>query len=185
MGMRSSLAVCLMIICHLGASPARAETAVDGRIARIVYTFASGGSWGFHLAHMKDNGYCVRFGNPGRLTLKIIDRVADICFDTVPGSVERTRESRSQAFDVREKGKRITVVKYHSGSIAAGGRDITLDIATCNRIEGEEQEADCRSNRYVVHIDGGTCTAEIFLAPPPPPKRIRIATVTCEHYPAE
>ena len=87
---------------------------------------------------MTDNRYCVRFGNPGRLTLKTIDRMADICFDTVPGSVERSRESRSQAFDVREKGKRITVVSYHKGSIAAGGRDITLDVASCSRLEGEE-----------------------------------------------
>jgi hypothetical protein len=174
-------AICLVAILGIAASAARAETAVDGRIARVVYTFASGGSWGFHLAHMKDNRYCVRFGNPGRLTLKIIDRVADICFATVPGSVERSRESRSQAFDVREKGKRITVVSYHSGSIAAGGRDITLDIASCEKIEGEEHEARCRPNRYVVHIYGGTCTAEISLARQPN----RIASVICEHYAAE
>jgi hypothetical protein len=181
MRIRNSLGMCLVMSVGLAAGSAWAESAVDGRIARVVYTFASGGNWGFHLAHMKDNRYCMRFGNPGRLTLRIIDRVADICFDTIPSSVERSRESRSQAFDVREKGKRITVVSYHSGSIAAGGRDITLDIASCDRIEGEEQEARCRSNRYVVHIDGGTCTAEIFLARQPS----RTNTITCEHYAAE
>jgi hypothetical protein len=130
---------------------------------------------------MTDSRYCVRFGNPGRLTLQTIDRMADICFDTVPGSVERSRESRSQAFDVREKGKRITVVSYHKGSIAAGGRDITLDIASCSRLEGEEQEAGCRFNRYVLHIYGETCTAEISLGG----RSNRIASVICEHYAAE
>jgi hypothetical protein len=174
-------ALCLVLITGLAPGSARAETAVDGRIVRVVYQFASGGNWGFHLAHMKDNRYCVRFGNPGRLALRTIDRVADICFDRVPGSVERSRESRSQAFDVREKGKRITVVSYHKGSIGAEGRDITLNIASCNRIEGEEKEAGCAPTRYVVHMDGGNCSAEIV----PPPRSNRIASVTCEHFAAE
>jgi len=146
-----------------------------------VYQFTTGGTWGFHLANMRDGRYCVRFGNPGRLTLRIMDRVSDICFDTIPASVEQSGERRSQAFDVREKGKRITVVSYHKGSIAAAGNDITLDIATCNRIDGEEAEARCGSTRYVVRMDGGTCTAEIL----PDRGRNRISTVTCEHYAAE
>jgi hypothetical protein len=95
--------------------------------------------------------------------------------------VERSRESRSQAFDVREKGKRITVVSYHKGSIAAGDGDITLDIASCSRIEGEQQEAGCSSNRYVVHIFGETCTAEISVGG----RSNRITSVICEHYAAE
>ena len=148
---------------------------------RVAYQFANGGNWGFHLAHMKDNRYCVRFGNPGRLTRRTIDRVADICFDKIPGSVERSRESRSQAFDVREKGKRITVVSYHKGSVEADGRDIALTIATCTRIEGEEKGAGCAPTRYVVRMDGENCSAEIVA----PPRSNHIASVTCEHFAAE
>jgi hypothetical protein len=181
MRMRIIFGICCAMLCDLGGVPACAETAVDGRIVRVVYQFTTGGNWGFHLANMKDGRYCVRFGNPGRLTLRIMDRAADICFDTMPASVEHSGERRSQAFDVREKGKRITVVSYHKGSIAAGGSDITLDIATCNRIDGEEVEAHCGSTRYVVHMDGATCAAEIL----PDRGRNRISTVTCEHYAAE
>jgi hypothetical protein len=148
---------------------------------RVVYNFATGGNWGFHLAHMKDGSYCVRFGNPGRLTLSVIQRVANICFDKIPGTVERSKESRSRAFDVREKGKQITVVSYQKGSIAAAGSDVTLDIATCNRVEGEETEAHCSPNKYVVHINGADCSAEVTLSAKPN----RVSSITCEHYAAQ
>jgi len=171
----------LVTVAALAAAPAYAETAIDGRIARVVYQFTTGGNWGFHLASMKDGRYCVRFGNPGRLNLRVIDRVADICFDTIPGSVAHSGERRSQAFDVREKGKRITVVSYHKGSITTSASDITLEIATCNRIEGEEAEANCASTWYVVHMDGANCTAEVR----PGRGANRISTVTCEHFAAE
>jgi hypothetical protein len=180
MRMRTILTALAMLFGLAGA-PLCAETPVDGHIVRVVYQFTGGGNWGFHLADMKDGRYCLRFGNPGRLTLKMIDRVADICFETMPGSVERSTEHRSQAFDTRQKGKRITVVSYHKGSIAADGGDITLDIATCNRIEGEEPEARCRTTHYVVHMRGESCSAEIR------PERggNRIASISCQHYPAE
>jgi hypothetical protein len=47
-----------------------------------------GSSWGFHLAQIKDGRYCVRFGNPGQhgWTRAIIEKFADICFDTIPGA---------------------------------------------------------------------------------------------------
>jgi hypothetical protein len=158
-----------------------ARNPLDGRIVRVVYTFTRGGNWGFHLAHMRDGRYCVRFGNPGvRLTLPTIDRVADICFDKVPGRVERSRESRSRAFDVRVKDKQITVVNYYSGSITAGSNDVWLDIDSCNRIEGEEKEARCGPIRFVVHIDGSACRAEVLSARPN-----SISSTTCEHFDAQ
>ncbi len=129
------------------ASPAIAQTPVDGRIVRVVYhiVYDGGGpssaTWGFHLAHMKDGRYCVRLGNPGRLTLAIIAKVGDVCFDGIPGSVDRSPEQRSRSYDAREKGKQITVVSTQKGSIASSGNDITLDITTCNRVEGEPDDA--------------------------------------------
>ena len=163
------------------ASVTQAQSPVDGRIVRVVYQFTSGGNWGFHLAQMKDGRYCVRFGNPGRLPLATIERVANICFDKIPSTVERSAESRSRAFDVREKGKQITVVSYQSGSIAVAGNAVTLDISTCNRVEGENTEARCSPTRYVVHMDGAECRAEVT----PAPRSNRIGTTTCEHYAAQ
>ena len=175
-------AVFLTVAAH---APAVAQTPVDGRIVRVVYEVVHegpgprGGTWGFHLAHMKDGRYCVRLGNPGRLTLAIIQSVGDICFDAIPGSVERSAEQRSKSFDAREKGKQITVVSTQKGAIANSGNDITLDITTCNRIEGET-ETRCFPNRYVVHMNGETCTAEATLSG----SQKRADKITCEHYAA-
>jgi hypothetical protein len=180
---RRAILTLAALLCGTAASlaPARGQTPIDGRIVRVVYNFAKGGNWGFHLAQMQDGRYCVRFGNPGRLNLGVIQRVADICFDKIPGTVDRSKESRSRAFDVREKGKQITVVSYQKGSIAAAGNDITLDIATCDRVEGEETEAHCSPNRYVVHINGTDCSAEVKLSAP----SNRVSNITCEHYAAQ
>ena len=120
---RHSLPRIGLLLFGLGvlASPATAQTPVDGRIVRVVYhiVYDGGGprsaTWGFHLAHMKDGRYCVRLGNPGRLTLAIIAKVGDICFDGIPGSVDRSPEQRSRSYDAREKGKQITVVSYPEG----------------------------------------------------------------------
>lgn len=106
MGRRATLALATLLCTT--AMPAAAQTPVDGRIVRVVYqvVFEGGGpqnsTWGFHLAHMRDGRYCVRFGNPGRLNLAIIQKVGDVCFDTIPGTVERSHESRSQSFDTRK-----------------------------------------------------------------------------------
>jgi hypothetical protein len=176
------LAVALFTLWALAhTTPVRGETVADGRIVRVVYKFTGGGSWGFQLAHMKDGRYCVRFGNPGRIRLAVIDRVADICFDDVPGTVNRSRESRSKAMDVSERGKQITLVTYQKGSIAAMGDVITLDITSCVRVEGENKEERCSPNQYVVHMNGANCDANIILAP----RSNKIDTTTCEHYPAE
>jgi hypothetical protein len=166
---------------HTGAKSA-AATPLDGRIVRVVYTFAGGGTWGFHLAHMNDGRYCVRFGNPGRLRLGTIEKVADICFGGIPGTVERSPEQRHKAFDTREKGKVITVVSFHKGTIAAAGNDIVLEIASCNIVEGEEKAENCSlergKDRFVVRFDGEGCGATISLS-----SRKRLSgPVTCEHY---
>jgi hypothetical protein len=175
---------CAVLLTGAMSLPAVAQTPVDGRIVRVVYEVAFHGSgprgstWGFHLAHMKDGRYCVRLGNPGRLTLAIIQSMGDICFDAIPGSVERSAEQRSKSFDAREKGKQITVVSHQKGTIASSGNDITLDITTCTRIEGEP-ETRCFPNRYVVHMNGETCTAEATLS-----GSQRAGKITCEHYAA-
>lgn len=186
MGRCSSLGLGALLF-GMGAFPpaSNAETPVDGRIVRVVYTIVydgggpRGSTWGFHLAHMNDGRYCVRLGNPGLLTLAIIERVGDICFDSIPGSVERSREQRSRSYDAREKGKQITVVSYQKGSIERSAGDITLDITTCNRVEGE-QETRCFPNRYVVHMDGPNCRAEATLSG----SQSRADNITCEHYEA-
>jgi hypothetical protein len=176
----------LLLFC-LGvlSSPAIAQTPVDGRIVRVVYhiVYDGGGprnaTWGFHLAHMKDGRYCVRLGNPGRLTLAIIAKVGDVCFDGIPGSVDRSSEQRSRSYDAREKGKQIAVVSSQKGTIAANGRDITLELTTCNRIEGEP-DTRCFPLRYVVHMDGPGCRAEATLSG----SQSRADNITCEHYAA-
>lgn len=176
-----------LLLVGLGAvsAPAAAQTPVDGRIVRVVYHIAydrggiRGATWGFHLAHMQDGRYCVRLGNPGRLTLGIIQKVGDICFDSIPGSVERSPEQRSRSYDAREKGKQITLVSSQKGFIARSGSDITLDITTCNRVEGET-ETRCFPTRYVVHMDGTTCRAEATLSG----SQRRADNITCEHYAA-
>jgi hypothetical protein len=91
-----------MVLLGVGAiAPhALAQSPTDGRIVRVVYEviFDGGGprgsSWGFHLAHMKDSRYCVRLGNPGRLTLAIIEKVGDICFAGSPAPSSARRSAR-------------------------------------------------------------------------------------------
>ena len=167
------------------AGPALAQSAVDGRIVRVVYEVIfdgdgpRGSTWGFHLAHMQSGRYCVRLGNPGRLNLVVIARVGDICFDRIPGAVERSKESTSRSLDARQKGKWISVSSYQKGSIEEAGNDITLLITTCNRPEGEA-DYRCFPNRYVVHMSGDTCTAEVSLSG----SRSRAGKITCEHYEA-
>lgn len=166
------------LVCAIAGSlaGASAQTPVDGRIVRVVYQVGTGGTWGFHLAQMKDGRYCVRFGNPGRLTLAIIERVANVCFDKMPATVERTAEQRSRAFNTQNQP--ITVVSYQTGSIAAAGSDIALEITTCNRVEGETK-TQCFPNRYVVRMNGPECAADIALS------RGKAGPTTCEHYAAQ
>jgi hypothetical protein len=168
-----------VLLCAVGAitAPASAGTAVDGRIVRVVYQVGATGTWGFHLAHMPDGRYCVRLGNPGRLNLAIIQRVADICFDRVPATVDRSRERRSRAIDTAD-GKMKTIVSFQRGAIGASGAGITLEITTCNQMEGD-QRLRCFPNRYVVRMSGEGCHAEATLAGG------AAGAVTCEHYPAQ
>jgi hypothetical protein len=169
------------------ALPAQAvaETPVDRRIVRVVYEVifedgrVRGSTWGFHLAHMKDGRYCVRLGNPGRLSLAVIEKVGDICFQRIPGSVDRTGERRSRAYDSRQQGRQITVVSYQKGSIAASGNDVTLEVTSCTRVEGES-DTRCFPNRYVVRMRGDACTAQVSLSG----SRSRAGKTTCEHYEA-
>jgi len=99
------------LLCATSASPApaSAQTPADGRIVRVVYQVTATGTWGFHLAHMKDGRYCVHFGNPGRLTLAHMERSASICFDKIPGAVERTPERTFQAGDTSQQGRIVTI----------------------------------------------------------------------------
>lgn len=183
-GARAAGVLVAMLAC--GAQGASAQTSIDGRIVRVVYEviFDDGGprgsTWGFHLAHMKDGRYCVRLGNPGRLNLAIIDKVGDICFAGIPGSVERSKESTSRSLDAREKGKWITVSSYQKGSIERAGDAITLSITTCNRAEGDA-DYRCLPNRYVVRMTGETCSADVSLSG----SRSRAGKTTCEHYAAK
>ena len=174
-----------MLLLGLGAlaSPAAAQSPVDGRIVRVVYEIvhdgggARGGTWGFHLAHMNDGRYCVRLGNPGRLTLAIIEKAADICFEGIPGAVERSKDRTSQAFD--SKGKEIRLSSYQKGSIERAGNDITLTITTCSKPEGDA-DYRCFPNRYVVRMNGADCSAEVTLSG----SKSRAGRTTCEHYQA-
>jgi hypothetical protein len=183
--MRRFLLAVAASFCFAGTAQVMAQTPVDGRIVRVVYQVVFNGTgprdstWGFHLAHMQDGRYCVRFGNPGRLNLTIIHKVSDICFDGVPATTDRSGERRSQSLDTGQKGKLITVVSYQQGSIASSGNDVFLDIATCNRVDGES-DTRCFPNRYVVHMSGPDCIAEVTLAS----ASSRPGTITCEHYEA-
>jgi len=170
----------LGLLCAAAAitPPAGAQTPVDERIVRVVYEVDTRGStWGFHLAHMKDGRYCVRFGNPGRLNLAIIQRVADICFDRVPAAVDRSHERRSRAVDTSD-GRMKTIVSFQKGSIAASADTITLEIATCSRAEGGG-EMRCFPNRYVVRMSGQACNTQVTLAAG------KARNATCEHYAAQ
>ena len=184
---RAGLAL-IVLLPGIAGSPAAAQTAtpIDGRIVRVVYkvVFENQGprnaTWGFHLAHMSDGRYCVRFGDPGRLALANIRRTNDICFDTIPGKVARSSERTAPSLDAREKGRTINVTTFQRGSIAVAGQNVTLDIETCAKIEGEA-ETRCFPNRYVVYMGGENCTAEITLAS----SSSRVGATTCEHYEAE
>lgn len=70
-------------------------------------------------------------------------------------------------------------MSYQKGSVAAAGNDITLEIATCNRVEGE-QDTRCFPSRYVVHMNGPDCSAVVILSG----SRSRAGATTCEHYQA-
>jgi hypothetical protein len=159
------------------AAPAGAQTPVDGQIVRVVYRIDTGGTWGFHLADMNDGRYCVRFGNPGRLSLAIIQRMADICFDRMPSTVDRSQERRSRAIDTAD-GRMKTIVSFQKGSIAATGDAVALDISTCNGVEGGG-EVRCFRNRFVVHLGGQDCSAQVTLA------RGTAHVLICERYTAQ
>ena len=169
--------------CVLASPMAFAESPADGRIVRVVYEIIfdgpgpRGATWGFHLAQMNDGRYCVRLGNPGRLNLAIIQKVADICFDKIPGTVDQSPVSTSKAFDTREKGRQILVSSYEKGSIATTGNDITLDITTCNSAGTDYR---CFPKRFVVHMNGPDCSAEVTLGG----SKDRAGRTTCEHYAA-
>jgi len=178
----------MVLLPGVGGSlaPAQAATPIDGRIVRVVYkvVFENQGprnaTWGFHLAHMSDGRYCVRFGDPGRLALANIRRNNDICFDAIPGKVARSSERTAPSLDAHEKGRTINLTTFQRGSIAVAGQEVTLDIETCAKIEGEA-ETRCFPNRYVVYMGGENCTAEITLAS----STSRVGATTCEHYEAE
>jgi hypothetical protein len=181
MGRRATLALATLLCTT--AMPAAAQTPVDGRIVRVVYEIvfdggaSRGSTWGFHLAHMRDGRYCVRLGNPGRLTLAIIEKVGDICFDGIPGTIERTGDRTTRAFDT--KNKPITLRTYQKGTIERAGDDITLTITTCSRPEGEA-DYRCFPSHYVVHMNGPDCSAVVTLSG----SKSRAGTTTCEHYEA-
>src|SRR5262245_22364712 len=77
MARRVIVLAALFCAAHANLTPASGQTPADGRIVRVVYQVSAKGTWGFHLAHMKDGRYCVHFGNPGRLTLAHMDRAAN------------------------------------------------------------------------------------------------------------
>jgi len=182
--MISSAALGCIAAGLLAPPTAFAESPIGDRIVRIVYDIVfdgpgpRGANWGFHLAQMKDGRYCVRLGNPGRLNLAIIQKAADICFDRIPGTVDQSSVSTSQAFDTREKGKRILVSSYHKGSIETAGNEITLNITTCNKEGGNDYR--CFPKRFVVHMNGPDCSAQVTLGG----TTDRAGRTTCEHYAA-
>lgn len=157
-----------------GLAAAQAKTPIDGRIVRVVYQVGSKGTWGFLLAHVRDDRYCFRIGNPGRLTLADFQQAAHICFDTVPATVDRSPELRMPAF---MGSKPVILINSYKGAIAASGNDIILHIEDCTRVEGEAEEP-CTPARYVVRMSGQECSAEITLF------RRKAGTTTCEHYAA-
>ena len=176
--MARRIIVVAALCCAAAASlaPSSAQTPADGRIVRVVYQVSPTGTWGFHLAHMKDGRYCLHFGNPGRLTLAHMERAANICFDKVPGAVERTPERRFEAGD--QHGKKVTISTHQKGSIETSGNDITLKITSCSKAE-HQADYSCLPNRYVVRMSGQDCSAEVSLF------KGKAGTTTCEHYAAQ
>jgi len=190
--MGRNITFALSALCWAGGTlaavpAAAAQTPIDGRIVRVVYQVVPEGSgsrdatWGFHLTHMQDGRYCVRLGNPGRLSLAVIAKVADICFDAIPGRVERSHEQASQGY-WEGTGRRITLISFHKGSIALSEGRVVLEIITCSRVEDAKQPEDLgcgrRPVRYFIDMKGQGCSAEAVLS------RARAGTTTCEHYPA-
>jgi hypothetical protein len=177
MARRIIILAALFCAAQANVAPASSQTAADGRIVRVVYQVGTGGTWGFHLAHMMDGRYCVHFGNPGRLTLAHMERAANICFDTVPGAVDQTPERKFQAGDTSQQGKIVTISTHQKGSIETSGNDITLNITSCSKAE-HQAEYTCLPNRYVVRMSGQDCSAEVTLF------RGKAGATTCEHYAA-
>jgi hypothetical protein len=172
----------LLLILVAASTSAIAQSPLEARIVRVVYEIIPlrGATWGFHLAHMRDGRHCVRLGNPGRLALAVIERVADLCFDKIPGSVDKTGVRTSQAFDT--KNQPITISTYHKGSIEASGNAIILLVTTCNKATGgEDYRCSPQPFRFVVHMEGAGCVAEVTLAYP----NQRAEKTTCEHYAAK
>jgi len=178
MARRIIVLAALFCVAHANLTPASGQTPADGRIVRVVYQVSEKGTWGFHLAHMTDGRYCVHFGNPGRLTLAHMDRAANICFDKVPGAVERTPERKFQAGDTGQQGKTVTISSHQKGSIETSGTGITLNITSCSKAE-HQAEYTCLPNRYAVRMSGQDCSAEVTLF------RGKAGSTTCEHYPAQ
>lgn len=178
MARRIIVLAALFCVAQASLTPASGQTPADGRIVRVVYQVSATGTWGFHLAHMKDGRYCVHFGNPGRLTLAQMERAANICFDRVPGAVERTPERRFQAGDTSQQGKMVTISTHQKGSIETSASEITLKITSCRKAE-HQAEYNCLPNRYVVRMSGQNCSAEISLF------KGKAGTTTCEHYAAQ
>jgi hypothetical protein len=129
---------------------------------------------------MSDGHYCVRFGDPGRLALANIRRTNDICFPSLPGKTDRASERIISLPDAGHLVPVRSVIVFQKGTIELAGIDVTLNVENCAKVEGE-QEARCFSNRYVVHMNGDTCSAEITFSSP----LTRAADPTCEHYKAE
>ena len=186
--MRRSAAVVLISLLSGGTVdlvPALADP-VAGRIVRVVYkvAFQGGGpqdaTWGFHLAHMSDGQYCLRFGDPGRLALANIRRNHDMCFSGLPGRVERSAERAASPYEPDGQGDAAEVTTFQKGSIARAGNDIILDIDFCAQMQ-KEANPRCFPNRYIVHMHGEACAAEIILSS----SSARAIDPTCEHYKAE
>lgn len=164
---------------------ALAQSPLDGRIVRVVYKVsyqggAKTGTWGFHLAHMSDGQYCVRFGDSGRLALANIRRTHDICFGTLPGKTDRASERVVSHPNAGHLVPALGVTVFQKGRIELAGGDIVLHVDFCAEIEGE-QGPRCFPNRYLVRISGESCTAEIKFWSP----LSRALDPVCEHYKAE
>ena len=159
----------LMLMASAGLTSASAQTAVDGRIVRVLIVDALR-THGFHLAHMKDGRYCVHLSGLVRLNLATIERTDAICFAKVPATIRTADRTLGLG-----SGNRTL---YEMVSITAASKNVTLNIAYC-RAEKTLPERRCFHKRYVVHMRGEDCSAEITLS------RGKAVTSTCEHYAAQ
>ena len=162
------------------AQPAAGQSPTEGRIVHVKHEVVFDGrtradsTWGFHLAHMRDGRYCVRLGDTGpTLTLATMEKSADFCFAGIPGVAERSLEHPMWAFDTTPKPIAIST----KGSIDSTGDDFTLTITSCTRSPGEA-ETLCFPYRFVVHMKGAECSAEVALA------RGKARATSCQHYEA-